>query len=107
MGKTPFDCVAKQGRYSRSVQFLAFLILFASASLLFSAQVKLGNEVLVQHDFKELRGKRVGLITNPSGVNCNLESTIDILRSAPGVKLVALFGPEHGIYGDIFAGEKI
>ena len=89
------------------MQFLAFLILFASCPLLFCAQVKLGNEVLAEHQFKELRGKRVGLITNPSGVNRNLESTIDILRSAAGVKLVALFGPEHGIYGDVFAGEKI
>jgi uncharacterized protein YbbC (DUF1343 family) len=69
--------------------------------------VKLGNEVLVEHGFKELAGKRVGLITNPSGVNSRLESTIDVLRNAPGVQLVALFGPEHGIYGDIPAGDKI
>ena len=69
--------------------------------------VKLGNEVLVEHKFKELAGKRVGLITNPSGVNRNLESTIEVLRQAPGVKLVALFGPEHGIYGDVPAGDKV
>ena len=72
-----------------------------------SARVKLGNEVLAEHHFKELAGKRVGLITNPSGVNRNLESTIDVLRAAPGVKLVALFGPEHGVYGDVWAGDKI
>jgi uncharacterized protein YbbC (DUF1343 family) len=70
-------------------------------------RVTLGNEVLVERRFKELAGKRVGLITNPSGVNSRLESTIDILRRAPGVKLVALFGPEHGIYGDVPAGDKI
>ncbi len=69
--------------------------------------VKLGNEVLVERQFKELAGKRVGLITNPSGVNRNLESTMDVLRAAPGVQLVALFGPEHGIYGDVPAGDKI
>jgi len=70
-------------------------------------RVKLGNEVLVQAKFKALAGKRVGLITNPSGVNSRLESTIDVLRAAPNVKLVALFGPEHGIYGDVPAGDKI
>ncbi len=71
------------------------------------ARVKLGNEVLVEQKFKPLAGKRVGLITNPSGVNRNLESTIEVLRRAPNVKLVALFGPEHGIYGDVPAGDKI
>ncbi len=70
-------------------------------------RVKLGNEVLVQTRFKALAGKRVGLITNPSGVNSRLESTIDVLRAAPKVNLVALFGPEHGIYGDVPAGDKI
>jgi uncharacterized protein YbbC (DUF1343 family) len=70
-------------------------------------QVKLGNEVLAEQKFQVLAGKRVGLITNPSGVNRNLESTIDVLRAAPGVQLVALFGPEHGIYGDVPAGDKI
>src|SRR5438445_13185204 len=71
------------------------------------AEVRLGDEVLVEHNFKELASKRVGLITNPSGVNRKLESTIDVLRAAPGVKLVALFGPEHGIYGDVPAGDKV
>ena len=72
-----------------------------------AAEVKLGNEVLARGGFKVLQGKRVGLLTNPSGVNRNLESTIDLLRSAPGVKLAALFGPEHGIYGDVPAGDKV
>src|SRR5213592_2906852 len=71
------------------------------------AQVQLGSDVLAANGFKELQGKRVGLITNPSGVNRSGESTIDLLRRAPGVKLVALFGPEHGVYGDVKAGELI
>src|SRR2546426_9135369 len=71
------------------------------------AQVQLGSDVLAANGFKELQGKRVGLITNPSGINRNGESAIDLLRSAPGVKLVALFGPEHGVYGDVKAGENI
>jgi uncharacterized protein YbbC (DUF1343 family) len=86
---------------------LCVLALVLSARLLFGGPVQLGNEVLAASGFKVLKGKRVGLITNPSGVNRNLESTIDVLRAAPGVKLAALFGPEHGIYGDVFAGEKI
>jgi uncharacterized protein YbbC (DUF1343 family) len=71
------------------------------------AQVQLGNEVLAAHNFHELAGKRVGLITNPSGVNRRLHSTIDILRAAPGVKLVALFGAEHGINGEALAGKEV
>jgi len=71
------------------------------------AEVKLGNEVLAESQFKVLQGKRIGLITNPSGVNRQLESTVEVLRAAPGVKLVALFGPEHGVYGDVDAGEKV
>src|SRR6185503_15322210 len=71
------------------------------------AQVQLGSEALAANGFRELQGKRVGLITNPSGANRNGESTIDLLRRAPGVKLVALFGPEHGVYGDVKAGENI
>src|SRR6266542_3058018 len=71
------------------------------------AQVQLGSEVLAADGFQELQSKRVGLITNPSGVSRKGESTIDLLRRAPGVKLVALFGPEHGIYGDVKAGENI
>lgn len=72
-----------------------------------AAAVRLGNEVLAQQKFKALAGKRIGLITNPSGVNSRLQSTIDVLRAAPGVKLVALFGPEHGVYGDAWAGDKV
>ena len=72
-----------------------------------SAQVQLGSDVLASTGFKELQGKRVGLITNPSGVNRRGESTIDLLLHAPGVRLVALFGPEHGVYGDVKAGENI
>ena len=60
----------------------------------------LGIDVLEEMRFSPLVGKRVGLLTNPAGVNRRGESTIDVLRRAPGVRLVALFGPEHGIYGN-------
>ena len=72
-----------------------------------SAPVKTGLEVLVESDFASLRGKRVGLVTNPSGVDRNLVSTIDILANAPDVDLVALFGPEHGVRGSEHAGDHV
>ena len=69
--------------------------------------VKPGVEVLVERDFAGLKGKRVGLVTNPSGVDRYLNSTVDILYNAPGVELVALYGPEHGVRGDMYAGDKV
>lgn len=82
------------------------LSLFISVSL-FAGQVKTGIEVLRSQKFQLLAGKRVGLITNPTGVDSNMKSTIDILFEAPNVKLVALFGPEHGVRGDAYAGDKV
>lgn len=70
-------------------------------------EVKTGIEVLRENGFAQLKGKRVGLVTNPSGVDSRLESTVDILFRAPGVTLTALFGPEHGVRGDVYAGGKI
>ncbi len=58
-----------------------------------------GIDVLEEEHFAPLRGKRVGLITNQTGVDMAGRRTIDILTHAPGVKLVALFSPEHGISG--------
>ena len=71
------------------------------------ARVKPGIEVLRDRGFSGLSGMRVGLVTNPSGVDSQLNSTIDILYGAPGVELVALFAPEHGVRGDIYAGGKV
>jgi len=82
-------------------------ILMAMFSGILSGQVKTGIEVLRGMDFLPLQGKRVGLITNPTGVDSRLRSTIDILFEAPGVELVALYGPEHGVRGDYPAGERI
>lgn len=83
------------------------LILFALIPVAVSAQVKPGIEVLRDKGFEGLRGKRVGLVTNPSGVDRALHSTVDILAEAPEVNLVALYAPEHGIRGDIYAGDKV
>jgi uncharacterized protein YbbC (DUF1343 family) len=62
-------------------------------------QTLTGIDVLEAQDFAPLKGKRVGLITNQTGVDRNGRSTIDLLAHVPGVKLVALFSPEHGIRG--------
>ena len=64
-----------------------------------AAEVVPGIEVLLADSMHLIRGKRVGLITNHSGMDRRRTSTIDLLHDAPGVKLVALFGPEHGIRG--------
>ncbi len=84
---------------------LALLLL--SNGLVAQPKVKPGIEVLRERKFDILRGKRVGLITNPTGVDSRLKSTVDILFEASDVRLVALFGPEHGVRGDHPAGEKI
>jgi uncharacterized protein YbbC (DUF1343 family) len=83
------------------------LLLICLIPLLAFAQVKPGIEVLREGEFACLKGKRVGLVTNPTGVDKQLTSTVDILFEAEGVNLVALYGPEHGVRGDIPAGEKV
>jgi len=69
--------------------------------------VETGLDVLVRDNFRILKRKKVGLITNPTGVDRNLRSTVDILYNAPGVTLTALYGPEHGVRGEFTAGEII
>src|SRR5665213_1517594 len=66
--------------------------------------VMLGIDVLEAEGFAPLRGKRLGLLTHPAGVDSRGISTVDILRHAPGLKLVALYATEHGIYGTLPAG---
>ncbi len=92
---------------NKTLKAIILTISFAFISATAAPQVKTGIEVLVQQDFAPLRGKRVGLITNPTGVDCNLRSTIDILHEAPGVNLVALYAPEHGVRGNVYAGDKV
>lgn len=69
--------------------------------------VKTGIEVLAAKKFDVLKGKKVGLVTNPTGVDRNLKSTVDILHKAEEVNLVALYGPEHGVRGNFSAGDKV
>jgi len=71
------------------------------------ARVVTGIELLKQQDFGLLEGKRVGLVTNATGVDWDLKSTVDLLYEAPNVNLVALYGPEHGVRGAQTAGEHV
>lgn len=77
----------------------------AGANSVADTQVLTGIDVLERDGFKQLAGLRLGLITNQTGRDRAGRSTIDVLFKAPGVKLMALFSPEHGIRG--LADEKI
>ena len=87
------------------------LVLLALVSSLFyhtaHSQVKLGIDQLKTIDFQPLWGKRVGLLTHPAGVDHRGIATLKILHNASKVRLVALFGPEHGIYGNEKANEPV
>ncbi len=65
------------------------------------ARTRTGIDVLEEEQFAPLRGKKIGLITNQTGVDSEGRRTIDVLAHADGVKLVALFSPEHGIAGKL------
>jgi uncharacterized protein YbbC (DUF1343 family) len=70
-------------------------------------QVLPGIDVLLSEQMELIQDKRVGLITNPTGVTHRLQSTMDALYSRPHVQLVALFGPEHGVRGNHSAGSHV
>lgn len=66
-----------------------------------------GIDVLEARGFDVLQGRRVGLVTNQTGRDRSGQATIDVLRRAPGVQLIALYGPEHGVRGQAWAGAKV
>ncbi|MEI6285948.1 MAG: DUF1343 domain-containing protein [Bacillota bacterium] len=90
----------------KKVALVCLLVLFGLYSICgAAAKINLGIDNV--NTYKNLfAGKRVGLITNPTGVNGNLESTINVLMAAD-VNLVALYGPEHGVRGNVAAGEYV
>ena len=63
------------------------------------AEVQSGLDLLVAQKFAMLRGKRVGLVTHPAAVDAQLRTAVDLFAAADGVKLVTIFGPEHGLHG--------
>jgi uncharacterized protein YbbC (DUF1343 family) len=68
---------------------------------------KLGIDVMANSKFAAIQGKRVAIITNQTGLDSRGNHVIDLFFNAPGVELVALFGPEHGIRGDVEGGFEI
>lgn len=90
------------------MRLITFLLLsFILCTTAAHAQTKTGLEVLKSMNFSPLEGQRVGVVTNPTGVDNNLVSVADLLHKAQNVNVVALFGPEHGIRGDFAAGDKV
>jgi uncharacterized protein YbbC (DUF1343 family)/CubicO group peptidase (beta-lactamase class C family) len=73
----------------------------AAASIVQPQAVLNGIDVLKRDGFRKLKGRRIGLVTNQTGVDRDGHSTIDLLHQAEGVQLVALFSPEHGIRGEV------
>ncbi|MDD5262186.1 MAG: DUF1343 domain-containing protein [Methylacidiphilales bacterium] len=89
----------------RSLAAAALLLWFSPLNV--DASVSLGIDNFQAQGFPGLEGKRVGLVTNPSGVNAAGVSTIQVLERSGKVRLVALFGPEHGLYGTVKAGDAV
>src|SRR5881396_3201682 len=77
----------------------AALLVAAAVACASAPVVRPGVEVFVDHPPALVRGKRVGLITNQSGIDRQRRSTINLLRGMPDLTLVALYSPEHGIRG--------
>jgi uncharacterized protein YbbC (DUF1343 family) len=72
-----------------------------------STPTKLGVDVLFEKHLDLVRGKRIGLITNPTGVDAELNSIIERFREHPETDIAALYGPEHGVRGNAQAGEHV
>ncbi|MFF2857906.1 exo-beta-N-acetylmuramidase NamZ domain-containing protein [Peribacillus sp. NPDC058002] len=70
-------------------------------------KVSPGIEILLKEEKDVLSGKKVGLITNPTGIDSKLTSIVDLLNDDPDINLTALFGPEHGVRGDAQAGASV
>jgi len=92
---------------SAFIKIILLIQLLISPCGLQGQTVETGLEMLVKSKFELLKGKKVGLITNPTGVDRSLRSCVDIIFKAPGVSLTCLYGPEHGVRGEYTAGEII
>ncbi|HXK62682.1 MAG TPA: DUF1343 domain-containing protein [Acidobacteriota bacterium] len=88
--------------------YLRLTVLTAIFLVSFKGTVQVGADRIFEKDyFQWIKGKRIGLITNPTGVDSKMRLTADLLDSHPEVSLTALFAPEHGLYGAAQAGEKV
>ena len=91
-------------KYYSTILLFCISFLFSSTNKIHAQKVLLGIDVLECEQFIMLTGKRVGLITNHTGVNSKLESTHDLFKQAKNFKLVSVYSPEHGLKGMIGAG---
>jgi uncharacterized protein YbbC (DUF1343 family) len=96
-------------KFSLLIFLYAFPLAFSSPG---QSRVKTGDEVFVENHLEMIKGKKVGIITNQSGIlqaadsaHRNGRNIIDVLSNLPGTKVVAIFAPEHGIRGVQSAGE--
>lgn len=96
------------------MSFLTMILVLSSLSVVLAdngngknKKFALGVEVLLNEQKHLIEGKRVGLITNPTGVDQELNSIVDLLHNDPDVELTALYGPEHGVRGSAQAGEYV
>ena len=87
-------------------KYIIILLLIFIVTSLYPQKISLGIDVLQRENFALLAGKKVGLITNQSGVNSKLELTLDIFKKAKNFKLTAVFSPEHGLKGLIGSGQS-
>jgi uncharacterized protein YbbC (DUF1343 family) len=87
-------------------KYFILILLISIVTQLYPQKVSLGIDQLQRENFALLAGKKVGLITNQSGVNSKLELTLDIFRKAKNFKLIAVFSPEHGLKGLIGSGQN-
>lgn len=70
-------------------------------------KVTLGDDLFVRETWRELRGRAVGIVTNPSGVLSSGQALVDAIHANPEIRVKALFGPEHGIRGIATAGSSV
>ena len=89
----------------------AFLSLAGAVPLLAAAvppaDISLGDEIFLTQTWRELDGRRIGVITNQTGVTARLESLVDAIRRNPALRLTAIYAPEHGFRGDRTAGAYV
>lgn len=97
-------------RYMRNLFLCSLLLAWMAPAQAIEVQgngPEPGIEVLLRERAGDLKGKRIGLVTNMTGVDRALRSDIDLLAARRDVQLVALFGPEHGVRGDVQAGGHV
>jgi uncharacterized protein YbbC (DUF1343 family) len=78
-----------------------------SAASVPAASITLGDETFLSQTWRELGGRRIGVITNQTGVTSRLEPLVDAIRRNPAVHLTAIYAPEHGFRGDRTAGSYV